>query len=67
MRELNRFDRSNKKLQHSTFFDNKMQEHISKKELLFKIGNKDSACISLEMAKTLGDTDAEKEIESTCK
>ena len=32
-----------------------------------KIGNKDSACISLEMAKTLGDTDAEKEIESTCK
>ena len=68
LRELNRFDEAIKNYNIVISVDNKDARAYFKKGIAFsKIGNKDSACISLEMAKTLGDTDAEKEIESTCK
>jgi Flp pilus assembly protein TadD len=65
---LDRFDEAIKNYNIVISVDNKDARAYFKKGIAFsKIGNKDSACISLEMAKTLGDTDAEKEIESTCK
>jgi hypothetical protein len=47
--------------------DNKDTRTCFKKGMVFlKMGKKDSACISFNIAKDLGDTEAGKEIDSNC-
>jgi tetratricopeptide (TPR) repeat protein len=48
--------------------DKKDARAYFKKGMAFsQIGNKDSACIAYKMAKDLGDTEADREYDSTCK
>ena len=68
LKELNRFEEAIKNYNIVISVDNKDARAYFKKGIAFsKMGNKDSACISLKIAKNLGDPEAGKEIESTCK
>ena len=68
LRELNRFEEAIKCYNIVIAVDNKDARAYYKKGMAFsKIGNKDSACIAFKIAKDLGDTEAGKELESTCK
>jgi tetratricopeptide (TPR) repeat protein len=67
LRELNRFEEAIKAYNIVIAVDNKDARAYFKKGMAFiKIGDKDSACISFNIAKGLGDTKAEKEIKSFC-
>lgn len=67
LRGLNRFEEAIKCYNIVIAVDNKDARAYYKKGMAFsKIGNKDSACVAYKIAKDLGDTEAEKELDSTC-
>ncbi|WP_081158914.1 tetratricopeptide repeat protein [Niastella populi] len=67
LRELNRFEEAIKYYDNVISVDNKDSRAYFKKGMTFsKLGKKDSACISLKIAKDLGDPEAEKEIGTLC-
>ncbi len=68
LRELNRFEEAIIAYNYVISIDNKDARAYFKKGTTFlKIGKKDSACISFEIAKDLGDNEAEEQINSNCK
>jgi tetratricopeptide (TPR) repeat protein len=67
LRELNRFEEAIKSYNFVIAIDNKDARAYFKKGIVFlKIENKDSACIYFKIAKNLGDSEAEKEINLNC-
>lgn len=67
LRELNRFEEAIKLYNIVISVSNKDARAYFKKGIAFlKIGNRDSACSSFKIAKNLGDSEAKKEINSSC-